>query len=173
MQYCRLNTSQANGPLFKLCRLILLVQYRSMSRPIASRRVCRTLGLRRHTEPSLVMFTTALEEAKQLDQEFKATGQLRGPLHGVPVSFKDQFEIAGKDASIGFSRSVASHSRQVAVLTLLISSWCHSPCKDDAALVKLVRQAGGIPVCKGNVPQTMLICQYRYLMAGSSPPNQH
>jgi Asp-tRNA(Asn)/Glu-tRNA(Gln) amidotransferase A subunit family amidase len=50
------------------------------------------------------MFTTALEEARQLDEEHKVTGKLRGPLHGVPISFKDQFEIVGKDASIGFSR---------------------------------------------------------------------
>lgn len=91
-----------------------------MSRPIASQKVCRTRGLGRHTEPGLVMFTTALKEAKQLDEEFKATGQLRGPLHGVPISFKDQFEIAGKDASIGFSRSVAHHGLTVAVLTLLV-----------------------------------------------------
>jgi Asp-tRNA(Asn)/Glu-tRNA(Gln) amidotransferase A subunit family amidase len=52
------------------------------------------------------MFSTALEEANQLDEEYRATGQIRGPLHGVPISFKDQFEIVSKDASIGFSRLV-------------------------------------------------------------------
>ena len=67
------------------------------------------------------MFTTALEEAKQLDEEYKATGRLRGSLHGVPISFKDQFEIVGKDASIGFSRLVDAHGSQVAILTY--SSW--------------------------------------------------
>jgi len=65
------------------------------------------------------MFTTALEEAKQLDEEYRATGQLRGPLHGVPISFKDQFEIAGKDASIGFSRSVDTHGPQNVILICL------------------------------------------------------
>ena len=65
------------------------------------------------------MFKTALEEAKQLDEDYESTGQLRGPLHGVPISFKDQFEIAGKDASIGFSRLVDVHGLQVAILTLL------------------------------------------------------
>ena len=65
------------------------------------------------------MFTTALEEAKQLDEEYKATGKLRGPLHGVPISFKDQFEIAGKDASIGFSRYVGAYGLQISVLTCL------------------------------------------------------
>ena len=65
------------------------------------------------------MFATALEEAKQLDEEYKATGKLRGPLHGVTVSFKDQIEIAGKDASIGFSRLVGSHNLQIVILTYL------------------------------------------------------
>jgi Asp-tRNA(Asn)/Glu-tRNA(Gln) amidotransferase A subunit family amidase len=71
------------------------------------------------TDTSLVMFTTALEEAKQLDEEYKASGRLRGPLHGVPISFKDQFEIAGKDASIGFSRYAGADGPQTAFLTCL------------------------------------------------------
>ena len=54
------------------------------------------------------MFKTALEEARQLDEEYKATGRLRGPLHGVPISFKDLIEIRGKDASVGFSRLVGA-----------------------------------------------------------------
>jgi amidase len=36
------------------------------------------------------MFTQALERAAELDREFATTGQLRGPLHGVPISLKDQ-----------------------------------------------------------------------------------
>jgi hypothetical protein len=63
------------------------------------------------------MFKTALEEAKQLDEEYKATGRLRGPLHGVPISFKDLIEIRGKDASVGFSRLVGAHRIQIAGLT--------------------------------------------------------
>ena len=37
-----------------------------------------------------VLFEDARKQAKELDAEFASTGQLRGPLHGVPVSFKDQ-----------------------------------------------------------------------------------
>jgi len=37
-----------------------------------------------------VMFKDALKEAEALDAEFAQTKQLRGPLHGLPVSFKDQ-----------------------------------------------------------------------------------
>jgi Asp-tRNA(Asn)/Glu-tRNA(Gln) amidotransferase A subunit family amidase len=39
-----------------------------------------------------IMFVTARERAHALDQEFAITGKVVGPLHGVPMSFKDQCE---------------------------------------------------------------------------------
>ena len=36
-----------------------------------------------------VLFSQARAEAKELDDEYALTGKIRGPLHGVPVSFKD------------------------------------------------------------------------------------
>lgn len=39
-----------------------------------------------------MLFAEAREEARALDEEFASTGSIRGPLHGVPVSFKDQCE---------------------------------------------------------------------------------
>jgi len=119
LQNYSLNRSQASGQPFKLCKPIFPVQYWSTSRPIASPRVCGPRGPSGRAEVGLVMFATALEEAQQLDEEYKATGKLRGPLHGVPISFKDQIEIAGKDASIGFSRSVGASGLQIAILTCL------------------------------------------------------
>jgi Asp-tRNA(Asn)/Glu-tRNA(Gln) amidotransferase A subunit family amidase len=37
-----------------------------------------------------VMFATARAHAKALDDQFVVTGRVVGPLHGVPMSFKDQ-----------------------------------------------------------------------------------
>lgn len=37
----------------------------------------------------LAMFDDAISEAKALDEEFKKSQKLRGPLHGVPFSVKD------------------------------------------------------------------------------------
>src|SRR5215475_7004183 len=34
----------------------------------------------------------ALEVARQLDAEFARTGQITGPLHGIPFAIKDQFD---------------------------------------------------------------------------------
>jgi Asp-tRNA(Asn)/Glu-tRNA(Gln) amidotransferase A subunit family amidase len=38
----------------------------------------------------IVFFEEAKQEAHKLDEEFAATGRLKGPLHGVPISVKDQ-----------------------------------------------------------------------------------
>ncbi len=37
-----------------------------------------------------MLFEEAKQEARKLDEEFAATGRLKGPLHGVPISVKDQ-----------------------------------------------------------------------------------
>lgn len=42
-----------------------------------------------------VMFDEALAEAKALDEELKRTGKPVGPLHGLPMSIKDNFKIKG------------------------------------------------------------------------------
>lgn len=40
-----------------------------------------------------VLFNDARQRAKALDAEFAATGQLKGPLHGVPFSLKVRLAI--------------------------------------------------------------------------------
>jgi amidase len=44
------------------------------------------------------MFEEALVAANSLDDDFNRTGELKGPLHGVPISLKDNFGVAGKAA---------------------------------------------------------------------------
>jgi len=45
-----------------------------------------------------VFFASARAEARQLDEHFAATKTLRGPLHGVPVSLKDQSALPSSSA---------------------------------------------------------------------------
>lgn len=47
------------------------------------------------------MFTSALQRAQELDDFYTETGRLKGPLHGLPISLKDQFNIKGVDSSLG------------------------------------------------------------------------
>ncbi|RDW68182.1 hypothetical protein BP6252_09578 [Coleophoma cylindrospora] len=46
-----------------------------------------------------ILFHEALIRAKQLDEQFAKTGKVVDPLHGLPISVKDQFFIKGHDAS--------------------------------------------------------------------------
>ncbi|KAL5336520.1 amidase signature domain-containing protein [Aspergillus crustosus] len=49
-----------------------------------------------------IRFREAIERAHELDDHFKKHKQLVGPLHGIPLTLKDQFHIKGLDTSMGF-----------------------------------------------------------------------
>lgn len=60
------------------------------------------------------------------------------PLAGFPVSMKDTCAVTGYDSSIGYSAN------------------CFKLLPYDSPLIKLLKDAGGIPYVKTNVPYTML-----------------
>ncbi|TFK25631.1 amidase [Coprinopsis marcescibilis] len=85
-----------------------------------------------------VMFESARETARGLDAEFATTGRLKGPLHGVPVSIKEHFNVAGFDTTDGYT------------------AWANQPEKNNADVVDAILAAGGVPFVKTNVPQGVL-----------------
>lgn len=48
-----------------------------------------------------MFFDEAIKTAKGLDEYFKENNKVIGPLHGLPVSLKDGFNIVGQDATLG------------------------------------------------------------------------
>ncbi|KAI9369784.1 amidase signature domain-containing protein [Aspergillus egyptiacus] len=85
-----------------------------------------------------VIFEDALAQARELDREYSTTGQIKGPLHGVPVTVKDQFNVIGYDTSLGYvGRSFA-------------------PARQDAVLVQMLKEMGAIILAKTNLPQSIL-----------------
>ena len=62
----------------------------------------------------------------------------QGPLAGMPVSLKDTVGVAGEDACIGYS------------------AWVGRPVQKDAAIVRLLKDAGAVPFVKTNIPITLL-----------------
>ena len=74
------------------------------------------------------------EEAKALDSKFRQTGQLVGPLHGIPVVVKDQAETAGIATSFG-SEVFANYMPAT-----------------DAEVVRRLRAAGAIILAKTTMP---------------------
>ena len=86
-----------------------------------------------------IMFSDAIEKAKQLDDHYLTTGNVVGPLHGLPMTFKECFHFKGYDSTNGY----ISRAFQQATVT--------SP------LPMLLDGAGAVIIAKTNVPQTMLV----------------
>jgi fatty acid amide hydrolase len=84
------------------------------------------------------LFEQARQEAKRADQRV-ASGDLLGPLHGVPVTVKECYHLAGTASSIGVSLF------QSEVLDA------------DGPLIQRLRSAGAVILGKTNVPQAMLL----------------
>ncbi|KAL6720353.1 hypothetical protein ACLMJK_002274 [Lecanora helva] len=49
-----------------------------------------------------VMFDAAFKTARKLDEYYRVNGVVRGPLHGLPISLKDQFHVKGYDTTMGY-----------------------------------------------------------------------
>ncbi|KAJ4164361.1 hypothetical protein LMH87_006038 [Akanthomyces muscarius] len=107
---------------------------------------------------SEIFFDIALETARQLDAEYEASGVLRGPLHGLPVSLKDCFKVAGTDASIGCTAFASQPTSEA----------------EESEVTKIMRQSGAILFCKTNVPMALMSGETFNAMYGytSNPYNR-
>lgn len=78
--------------------------------------------------------------ARQLDAHLAQTGKPVGPLHGLPISLKDNFNLRGLDATVGFVSHVGA------------------PATEDATLAQLLQaKAGAVFYVKTNVPTAMMM----------------
>lgn len=97
-----------------------------------------------------IHFEDARKWAAELDAELKATGKTRGPLHGLPMSVKDQFQIKGSDATIGYI------------------SYANKPSTSDSVLVDLLKKAGAVLFVKTNLPQTIMYSESTNYLWGTT-----
>lgn len=82
----------------------------------------------------ITVSSSALDEARALDEGFAETGELAGPLHGVPIVVKDQIETAGIITTFG---SAATGD--------------YMPPEDASAVARL-KAAGAIILAKTTMP---------------------
>ncbi len=75
----------------------------------------------------------ALTQARVCDEE-RSAGTLRGPLHGIPITVKESFDLAGSPTTRG------------------IPEWSDNVPQVDSDSVQRYRAAGGIIYGKTNVP---------------------
>lgn len=84
-----------------------------------------------------VCFEEALNHATHLDDHLAECQKPTGPLHGVPTTLKDQFNVKGYDSTIGYVGRA------------------FSPAKEDSVLVKMLRSLGAVIMAKSNLPQSI------------------
>ena len=92
-----------------------------------------------HYNAFISMNPNALAEARELDRELAQKGP-RGPLHGVPIVVKDNFDIGGLVTTAGF----AGFSKTTGGIDMI-------PAQDADAVARL-RKAGAIILGKTNMP---------------------
>ncbi|ROV88735.1 hypothetical protein VMCG_10067 [Cytospora schulzeri] len=81
----------------------------------------------------------ALQRADELDAHFKSTGQLAGPLHGIPTSVKEHIGLGNRITNAGF-----------------VSFNQLPPPTEDAHLVRLLKQSGAVFHLRTNQPQSLM-----------------
>ena len=88
-----------------------------------------------------IFFDEAIARAKELDEHLGRTGKTVGPLHGLPISIKDNFKIRGHPSSVGFTARA------------------NEPMEEDSLLIDVLRKAGAVLYVKTNVPVAMQMAE--------------
>lgn len=90
-------------------------------------------------------FPAALASAASLDAHFTAHGTPLGPLHGLPVSLKDQFHVRDLDTSMGYVGWLGTHQGEPRDAPV-----------PESVLVTSLRALGAVIYVKTAVPHTLM-----------------
>ncbi|KAM5383596.1 hypothetical protein ACJZ2D_002045 [Fusarium nematophilum] len=83
----------------------------------------------------------ALARAKELDEYYAQHKKTVGPLHGLPISLKDQLRIKGLETTMGYAAWIGKYDEEGSVLT------------------SLLYKAGAVFYIKTSVPQSLMVCE--------------
>jgi amidase len=86
-----------------------------------------------------ILFDEALARAHECDAYLKLHGGPIGPLHGLPISVKDSFNVKGVQSAIGY-----------------VSFLANPPASSNSAVVQILFDAGAVFYVKTSIPQTMM-----------------
>ncbi|KAK9464079.1 amidase signature domain-containing protein [Lipomyces oligophaga] len=92
----------------------------------------------------------ALKRAAELDEYYKSTGKTVGPLHGLPISLKDQFCVKGIESCMGYV------------------SWVGRVAKENSTIVDLLLAAGAVFFVKTNIPTSLMAAESRNCVYGQT-----
>ncbi|EEQ92593.2 general amidase [Blastomyces dermatitidis ER-3] len=94
-----------------------------------------------------IYFAAALKDAQKLDAYFAEHKKPLGPLHGIPISLKDQFHVKGVDTTMGYVGWIGTFQGQPGDPRRLVF---------ESELVRELRSVGAVLHCKTSVPATLM-----------------
>ncbi|GAO18539.1 uncharacterized protein UV8b_00847 [Ustilaginoidea virens] len=128
---------------------------------------CKTAAFAHQTNNCLheICFDEAIERARFLDAYMVERKTVMGPLHGLPVSLKDQFHIKGLDTTMGYVGWIGSN------LGVKDSEQVHNI---ESQIVTELLSLGAVLYCKTSLPQTLLFGETKNNIIGQTlnPHNQ-
>jgi amidase len=98
------------------------------------RQYLQRLAVHADLRSMLALNPRAIADARALDAE-RAAGRVRGPLHGIPVAFKDNIDVLGL-ATTGGSNALVDHRPRL-----------------DSAMAAGMRRAGAVVLGKANLDE--------------------
>ena len=131
-----------------------------LSRLLAAREISSEELVRAHLDRiaerdgALRAFTTVLGDeavaaSRRADEE-RRRGEVRGPLHGLPVSMKESLDLAGHASTLGAASRKGLRAAE------------------DAAIVEMFRRAGAVILGRTNVSQLLLYHESRNPLFGQT-----
>ncbi|KAJ7708742.1 general amidase [Mycena rosella] len=104
-----------------------------------------------------IFIDQAMVRAKELDEHFKSTGKTVGPLHGLPISLKDQIDVKGVELTMGYV------------------GWIGNVSKENSVCAQLLLDQGAVLYVRTNIPQALMFGESRNNVFGttSNPFNRN
>ncbi|KAJ4350417.1 uncharacterized protein N0V89_009038 [Didymosphaeria variabile] len=94
-----------------------------------------------------IFFDAAIESARSLDAYFAEHGKPVGPLHGLPVSLKDQFHVKDVETTMGYVGWIGTFEGKVGTGKEKVF---------ESEMVRELRNLGAVLYCKTSVPHTLM-----------------
>ncbi|KAI1046745.1 hypothetical protein LB505_006769, partial [Fusarium chuoi] len=112
-----------------------------------------------------IFFDQTFERARFLDEYFTKHGKVLGPLHGLPISLKDQFHVKGVDTTMGYVGWIGGNLGIEPDKTYTVES----------QIVTELLSLGAVLYCKTSLPQTLLFGETKNNIIGQTlnPINQN
>ncbi len=111
-------------------------------------------------------FDAAVEDAKRLDRYYAQHKAPIGPLHGLPVSLKDQFHVKGVETTMGYVGWIG---------TFMGKSGTGQEKVYESEMVRELRALGAVLYCKTSVPHSLMSGETINNIVGytTNPKNQN